>query len=74
VPRRWRPYEGQARGKHEDAREINDWWYLDVVEMKLNKRELGNEYCGKGGARETADLFGVRQRSLREWLLCGLTA
>jgi hypothetical protein len=37
-----RPDDRQTPDKHQDAGEINNGWYLGVVEMRLHQRKLRN--------------------------------
>jgi hypothetical protein len=47
----------QARDEHQNAREVNDWWNLRVVEMWLHKRELGDKHGDHGGAEKRCNLL-----------------
>ena len=47
----------QARDEHQDAREVDDWRDLRVVEMWLHKRELGDEHGDHGGAEKRCNLL-----------------
>jgi hypothetical protein len=44
---------------------IDDRWNLSVIKVRMNQRELREEYHGDGRAKEVAKLLGVRHRGLR---------
>jgi hypothetical protein len=47
----------QAPDKHQDAGEIDNGWYLGVVEMRLHKRKLRNYHRHQSWTNEAGDAF-----------------
>jgi hypothetical protein len=60
-----RLHECQSCDEHDDAGEIDERWNLSVVKVRLNQRELREEYHGNGRAKESTKLPGIRHRGLR---------
>jgi hypothetical protein len=53
------PRDRQTRDKHENSREIDDWWDLLIVEMRLNKRKLRSNHYHQGWAQQSSNTLRV---------------